>query len=279
LTNQAAFDAATNPGEKSDIWRYEILYRFGGLYVDTDFECLQCFDRVVRPFELVTGISNTGTVELNNGLVACRAKHPFMKRLISSIGAEFRRRGQLETLALLAGGGGGGSSISGSSAGSISGSSNDPMALIAMMAGIGGGATGGGAIGGGVGGGAPSATPPTAKRGAQQEQHEANMATISRTGPGLFTRTFMQFLMRDIRAKQTLKAAVETATSAKAAAGKAATTPTPPPAFNAIALPCSYFYPIPNNWAGTSTEGISRFVRQESLAVHHWARSWQRTIS
>ena len=31
-------------GEKSDIFRYEILYRFGGVYVDTDFECIKPFE-------------------------------------------------------------------------------------------------------------------------------------------------------------------------------------------------------------------------------------------
>lgn len=39
------FLAAENPAEKSDIWRYAILNQIGGLYVDTDFECIQnvCF--------------------------------------------------------------------------------------------------------------------------------------------------------------------------------------------------------------------------------------------
>ncbi|GAI63343.1 unnamed protein product, partial [marine sediment metagenome] len=44
LTNKAAYDESTNYGQKSDIARYEILYRIGGLYVDTDFECFNNFD-------------------------------------------------------------------------------------------------------------------------------------------------------------------------------------------------------------------------------------------
>jgi hypothetical protein len=256
LTNQAAFDAALNPGEKSDIWRYEILYRFGGLYVDTDFECIRCFDRVLRPFELVTGISNTGTVELNNGLVACRAKHPLMKRLISSIGAEFRRRGQLEKLALLTNG-----KANSSSKISSSSSSNDPMALIAMMAGLGGGTN----------------APAEPQKDPKQEQHEANMATITRTGPGIFTRTFMQYLTKDMRAKEkaTEQAAAAPGAVAAVPAKIPAITPKPPPPFDGIAFPCSYFYPVPNNWDGSPNEGKARFVRRETLAVHHWARSWQ----
>jgi len=39
LVNKEAYDAKDNPGFRSDIARYEILNRFGGMYVDTDFEC------------------------------------------------------------------------------------------------------------------------------------------------------------------------------------------------------------------------------------------------
>jgi hypothetical protein len=33
-----------NVGAKSDILRREVIYRFGGLYLDTDFECLSSFE-------------------------------------------------------------------------------------------------------------------------------------------------------------------------------------------------------------------------------------------
>ena len=33
-----------NFSEKSDILRFEILYNYGGLYIDTDFECLKNID-------------------------------------------------------------------------------------------------------------------------------------------------------------------------------------------------------------------------------------------
>ena len=35
LTNKRLYDETPNYGAKSDIARYEILYRIGGLYVDT----------------------------------------------------------------------------------------------------------------------------------------------------------------------------------------------------------------------------------------------------
>lgn len=44
LHNKKLFDEAKNYGEKSDIFRYEILHRYGGVYIDTDIECLKPFD-------------------------------------------------------------------------------------------------------------------------------------------------------------------------------------------------------------------------------------------
>ena len=94
MENKAAFDAAPNPGEKSDIWRYEILHRYGGLYVDTDFECVKSLDELHCRFEFYAGISNTGTVELNNGLVGAAPGHTILAELIRSIGAWHEQRVQ-----------------------------------------------------------------------------------------------------------------------------------------------------------------------------------------
>lgn len=44
MTLRKYFEEATNYGRKSDIARFEILQKYGGLYVDTDMEC-------VKPFE------------------------------------------------------------------------------------------------------------------------------------------------------------------------------------------------------------------------------------
>ena len=40
LRNQDLFDAAEHPAQRADLARFEILLRFGGVYVDTDFEAL-----------------------------------------------------------------------------------------------------------------------------------------------------------------------------------------------------------------------------------------------
>lgn len=46
LENQKLYESAKNYGMKSDILRYEILKRFGGVYVDIDYECLKPLDPI-----------------------------------------------------------------------------------------------------------------------------------------------------------------------------------------------------------------------------------------
>jgi mannosyltransferase OCH1-like enzyme len=38
MINRSALDAATTMAQKADILRLEILYQFGGIYLDTDVE-------------------------------------------------------------------------------------------------------------------------------------------------------------------------------------------------------------------------------------------------
>jgi len=77
ITNRAAFDRAQNPAMRSDILRYEILRQYGGLYVDTDFECLRPFDDLLY-LNFFTGISYDSVLQLYNGLIACRPNHPII---------------------------------------------------------------------------------------------------------------------------------------------------------------------------------------------------------
>lgn len=86
LKNYVAFRKAKNYGEKSDIARYEILYRMGGLYVDTDFECLRNFEELHHHFELYTGISYDLTGNLFNGLIGSIPGHPILQYCIEKIG-------------------------------------------------------------------------------------------------------------------------------------------------------------------------------------------------
>jgi mannosyltransferase OCH1-like enzyme len=71
------FNAATNLGQKSDILRYEILRQQGGIYVDTDFECLKPFDDLLF-LKFFTGISTDANAQLYIGILGSVPNHPIM---------------------------------------------------------------------------------------------------------------------------------------------------------------------------------------------------------
>jgi len=84
LDNQDLYEASTNYGEKSDILRYELLYRYGGVYVDIDYECLKPLDILHYSYDLYTGIQpmDTGLVQLGLGLIGAIPGHPMLKKCI-----------------------------------------------------------------------------------------------------------------------------------------------------------------------------------------------------
>jgi len=44
MFNRDIYDKVSNPGEKSDILRYEIIYQYGGMYSDVDSVCMRSLD-------------------------------------------------------------------------------------------------------------------------------------------------------------------------------------------------------------------------------------------
>ena len=85
LTNKAAYDESTNWGQKSDIARYEILYRMGGLYVDTDFECLNSFDILHHCFDFYTGTGFGPSFHAYMGLIGAAPGNKIIKQCIDTI--------------------------------------------------------------------------------------------------------------------------------------------------------------------------------------------------
>lgn len=80
-------DKTTNPAEKADILRYEILYNEGGVYVDHDVECFQSFDRLTKRFDFFAFLEpphyNPGypyAIFPTNALIGCRPNHSILKK-------------------------------------------------------------------------------------------------------------------------------------------------------------------------------------------------------
>lgn len=85
--NKAFFDEATNYGEKSDIIKWEVVYRFGGTYIDIDFECLKPFDMLHHMYDFYTGIQplDTNLVQLGAALFGAIPGHPILKHCVETI--------------------------------------------------------------------------------------------------------------------------------------------------------------------------------------------------
>ena len=86
LKNQIAFDKrAKNYGEKSDVLRYEILHNIGGLYVDTDFECIRSFQDFHHCLDFYTGIAHCKQFVLYNGLIGAAPGMSILDEAIASL--------------------------------------------------------------------------------------------------------------------------------------------------------------------------------------------------
>jgi mannosyltransferase OCH1-like enzyme/GT2 family glycosyltransferase len=83
MVNKVAYNAVPNMGVKSDILRYEILYRYGGLYIDTDFECIKPFNDLLYLDFFGGGWSKTPC--LANGLMGCKPGDAFIGTVINEI--------------------------------------------------------------------------------------------------------------------------------------------------------------------------------------------------
>jgi inositol phosphorylceramide mannosyltransferase catalytic subunit len=92
FTDRARFEQATNLAEKADIFRYEILYQYGGLYVDTDFECLKAFDLLHHMCDFYAGLEaiyySRSPVKMGNALIASTPGHPILRKCLEKISQE-----------------------------------------------------------------------------------------------------------------------------------------------------------------------------------------------
>jgi hypothetical protein len=80
MPNMELFNSLTEYGSKSDLVRYHVLNEYGGLYVDTDFECLKPFDELGY-LEFYTSIGYHANIELYPGLIACTPHHPVTEKI------------------------------------------------------------------------------------------------------------------------------------------------------------------------------------------------------
>jgi inositol phosphorylceramide mannosyltransferase catalytic subunit len=99
LYNIESYLATDNYGVKSDLARYEILHKFGGIYVDTDFECLKPLDARLLSCSFLSGQGFSYSPEVFNGILIAAPGDKFMELIIDNIPACPGHLSPMETLA------------------------------------------------------------------------------------------------------------------------------------------------------------------------------------
>ncbi len=95
LYNQEFYDASDNYGVKSDILRWEVLYTYGGVYVDMDYECLRALDDFHYTYDFYTALQPLDTlfVQLGAALFGSRPRHPILQHCIETIKNDWHLQG------------------------------------------------------------------------------------------------------------------------------------------------------------------------------------------
>jgi hypothetical protein len=83
LRRPEARERLRSPAERANILRLEALWRFGGVYVDTDFECLRSIEPLIEDAELFISLAKPGRV--NNALMGSVAGHPILDEALDRI--------------------------------------------------------------------------------------------------------------------------------------------------------------------------------------------------
>lgn len=83
LRNSQAYERDRHPVERADILRLELLFRYGGVYLDADLECLKPIDPLIDGLEFFGMYIKPGRV--TNTVIGSVAGHPILDRALSEL--------------------------------------------------------------------------------------------------------------------------------------------------------------------------------------------------
>ncbi len=80
-----------NAGLRADALRYEILNKYGGIYVDTDIALVKPIHSLLDHFstDFFIGVSYSQAFEVNNAIVGSIPGHPFLESCIAKLKKSF----------------------------------------------------------------------------------------------------------------------------------------------------------------------------------------------
>jgi hypothetical protein len=91
LINRDSFDRLPTYSQKSDVIRYEVLLRYGGVYLDTDFECLRPIDELLVGLDAFAAEEDDSTIAV--GILGSIPGHPLLAEVIAALPASVARGG------------------------------------------------------------------------------------------------------------------------------------------------------------------------------------------
>jgi len=83
LRRSEVYERLRRPAERSDLLRFELLDRFGGVYLDADFECLRSIEPLLDGVTFFCAYNDPGRV--NNAIIGSTAGHPLVARAIGEL--------------------------------------------------------------------------------------------------------------------------------------------------------------------------------------------------
>jgi mannosyltransferase OCH1-like enzyme len=83
LVRPEVYDLQRSPFERADILRLEVVYRYGGVHVDTDFECLRPIEELIGDAEFFIGYRKPGVV--NGALFGAVAGHALLREGLDAL--------------------------------------------------------------------------------------------------------------------------------------------------------------------------------------------------
>jgi inositol phosphorylceramide mannosyltransferase catalytic subunit len=96
LLNAEAFQRSTAFSGKANVLRYEILLRHGGVYIDTDFECLKNIEPLLDGVSCFVAEQSPGFA--NNAIIGSIAGHAFLRDLVSNLPQRVQRFSRLRSI-------------------------------------------------------------------------------------------------------------------------------------------------------------------------------------
>lgn len=90
FTNVDILPRCTSVAQQADIIRYEVLYREGGVYLDTDMECLKNIDMLIQGEDLFVCWQREDLKILSNAIFGASKNHKILQSIVWACRKEFQ---------------------------------------------------------------------------------------------------------------------------------------------------------------------------------------------